>query len=265
MSYTPTEADYGKAVKASVTVTYSDKSTDTAEVTFNVAAKPTAKPMNLQYVIRYNNVVATVGKTATNAPVITDRDNDKLVKVPAGTTYTVDDKALTIAADGTVTYTPTEADYGKVVSATVTVTFPDGTKLTPGVAFSVASKQPVKPVETPREKLQTAVDAAAKLNEKAYTAASWTSFEQAAAAAKAVLANPNATDAQINAALTTLNAAKGALVAAKTDGGKTDGKTEPGKKPGLSNTGASVAMVALAAALIAGAGAALALARRARR
>ena len=261
VSYTPTEADYGKAVKASVTVTYSDKSTDTAEVTFNVAAKP----MNLQYVIRYNNVTTTVGKTATNAPVITDGDTDKLVKVPAGTTYTVDDKALTIAADGTVSYTPTEADYGKVLTATVTVTFPDGSKLTPGVAFSVKSKQPVKPVETPREKLQTAVDAAAKLNEKAYTAASWTSYEQAVAAAKAVLANPNATDAQINAALTTLNAAKGALVAAKTDGGKTDGKTEPGKKPGLSNTGASVAMVALAAALIAGAGAALALVRRARR
>lgn len=66
-------------------------------------------------------------------------------------------------------------------------------------------------VSVDKSALQTAVNAAPS-DASAYTAASWTAYQTALTAAKAVLNNANATQAEVNDALTDLNTAKAALV-----------------------------------------------------
>lgn len=74
--------------------------------------------------------------------------------------------------------------------------------------------------------LQAEVAAGEALVEGEYTPASWVNFESALAAAKAVLENPNATQAEVNTALANLQEARGNLVRLSpvlTDLGDTDG------------------------------------------
>ena len=70
---------------------------------------------------------------------------------------------------------------------------------------------PVTPEKPSKDDLQAAVDAAASLNEKDYTAETWKAYQAKVEAAKAVLADENATEEQIKTALTELNEAKGSL------------------------------------------------------
>lgn len=65
-----------------------------------------------------------------------------------------------------------------------------------------------------KTELQAGVTAAAALTQSDYTAATWSALAAALAGAQAVLANANATQAEVDQALTTLNAASAGLVKA---------------------------------------------------
>ena len=260
VSFTPTDAQAGKTVTATVTVTYSDKSTDTATVTFKVAAKtePEPKPgLSEQYAAAYPaSVAAKVGEKATAAVSFTK--GGTAADAPAGTTFAVAGDGFTVAADGTVSFTPTDAQAGKTVTATVTVTYSDKSTDTATVTFKVAAKTEPEPTD-PKADLRKEVESASKLDEKDYTADSWKVFAAALDNAKAVLEDKDATEAQISGALTTLKSATAALVKAGDTGKPDDGDKPSAGKPndkgnGLSKTGASVAVIGVAMLLLAAAG-----------
>ncbi|MFR3863748.1 MAG: Rib/alpha-like domain-containing protein [Bifidobacterium bifidum] len=261
VSFTPTDAQAGKTVTATVTVTYSDKSTDTATVTFTVAAKtePEPKPgLSEQYAAAYPaSVAAKVGEKATAAVSFTK--GGAAADAPAGTTFAVAGDGFTVAADGTVSFTPTDAQAGKTVTATVTVTYSDKSTDTATVTFTVAAKDPEPEPTDPKADLRKEVESASKLDEKDYTADSWKVFAAALDNAKAVLEDKDATEAQISGALTTLKSATAALAKADDTGKPDDGDKPSAGKPndkgnGLSKTGASVAVIGVAMLLLAAAG-----------
>ena len=264
VSFTPTDAQAGKTVTATVTVTYSDKSTDTATVTFKVAAKtePEPKPgLSEQYAAAYPaSVAAKVGEKATAAVSFTK--GGAAADAPAGTTFAVAGDGFTVAADGTVSFTPTDAQAGKTVTATVTVTYSDKSTDTATVTFKVADKtepEPKPEPTDPKADLRKEVESASKLDEKDYTADSWKVFAAALDNAKAVLEDKDATEAQISGALTTLKSATAALAKARDTGKPDDGDKPSAGKPndkgnGLSKTGASVAVIGVAMLLLAAAG-----------
>ena len=264
VSFTPTDAQAGKTVTATVTVTYSDKSTDTATVTFKVAAKtePSPEPgLSEQYAAAYPaSVAAKVGEKATAAVSFTK--GGTAADAPAGTTFAVAGDGFTVAADGTVSFTPTDAQAGKTVTATVTVTYSDKSTDTATVTFKVAAKtepEPKPEPTDPKADLRKEVESASKLDEKDYTADSWKVFAAALDNAKAVLEDKDATEAQISGALTTLKSATAALAKAGDTGKPDDGDKPSAGKPndkgnGLSKTGASVAVIGVAMLLLAAAG-----------
>ena len=264
VSFTPTDAQAGKTVTATVTVTYSDKSTDTATVTFKVAAKtePSPEPgLSEQYAAAYPaSVAAKVGEKATAAVSFTK--GGAAADAPAGTTFAVAGDGFTVAADGTVSFTPTDAQAGKTVTATVTVTYSDKSTDTATVTFKVAAKtepEPKPEPTDPKADLRKEVESASKLDEKDYTADSWKVFAAALDNAKAVLEDKDATEAQISGALTTLKSATAALAKAGDTGKPDDGDKPSAVKPndkgnGLSKTGASVAVIGVAMLLLAAAG-----------
>ena len=267
VSFTPTDAQAGKTVTATVTVTYSDKSTNTATVTFKVAAKtePSPEPgLSEQYAAAYPaSVAAKVGEKATAAVSFTK--GGAAADAPAGTTFAVAGDGFTVAADGTVSFTPTDAQAGKTVTATVTVTYSDKSTNTATVTFKVAAKtepEPKPEPTDPKADLRKEVESASKLDEKDYTADSWKVFAAALDNAKAVLEDKDATEAQISGALTTLKSATAALAKAGDTGKPDDGDKPSAGKPndkgdkgnGLSKTGASVAVIGAAMLLLAAAG-----------
>ena len=264
VSFTPTDAQAGKTVTATVTVTYSDKSTDTATVTFKVAAKTEPEPepgLSEQYAAAYPaSVAAKVGEKATAAVSFTK--GGAAADAPAGTTFAVAGDGFTVAADGTVSFTPTDAQAGKTVTATVTVTYSDKSTDTATVTFKVAAKtepEPKPEPTDPKADLRKEVESASKLDEKDYTADSWKVFAAALDNAKAVLEDKDATEAQISGALTTLKSATAALAKAGDTGKPDDGDKPSAVKPndkgnGLSKTGASVAVIGVAMLLLAAAG-----------
>ena len=267
VSFTPTDAQAGKTVTATVTVTYSDKSTDTATVTFKVAAKtePSPEPgLSEQYAAAYPaSVAAKVGEKATAAVSFTK--GGTAADAPAGTTFAVAGDGFTVAADGTVSFTPTDAQAGKTVTATVTVTYSDKSTDTATVTFKVAARtepEPKPEPTDPKADLRKEVESASKLDEKDYTADSWKVFAAALDNAKAVLEDKDATEAQISGALTTLKSATAALAKAGDTGKPDDGDKPSAGKPndkgdkgnGLSKTGASVAVIGVAMLLLAAAG-----------
>ena len=267
VSFTPTDAQAGKTVTATVTVTYSDKSTDTATVTFKVAAKtePSPEPgLSEQYAAAYPaSVAAKVGEKATAAVSFTK--GGAAADAPAGTTFAVAGDGFTVAADGTVSFTPTDAQAGKTVTATVTVTYSDKSTDTATVTFKVAAKtepEPKPEPTDPKADLRKEVESASKLDEKDYTADSWKVFAAALDNAKAVLEDKDATEAQISGALTTLKSATAALAKAGDTGKPDDGDKPSTGKPndkgdkgnGLSKTGASVAVIGVAMLLLSAAG-----------
>ena len=98
--------------------------------------------------------------------------------------------------------------------------------------------------ETPdKSGLENAVAEAGGLDQGSYTAESWQKYQEALANAQAVLADENAAQADIDAALQALNIAKAGLVKADGEGGQqggqSDGKPQGGqnsdKKPSSSN------------------------------
>ena len=129
-----------------------------------------------------------------------------------------------------------------------------------------------------KDKLKAAVDAAAKLKESDYTADSWAAFVKALDAAKAVLANDNATQEEINNATGALFKAEEALVkkaGTPTNPGKPSQPGVPakpgasgansgqnGSNAGVAKTGAAVTGISGAVMLLLAAGATLVIIRR---
>ena len=112
-----------------------------------------------------------------------------------------------------MSFTPTDAQAGKTVTATVTVTYSDKSTDTATVTFKVAAKtepEPKPEPTDPKADLRKEVESASKLDEKDYTADSWKAYSDALKAAKAKLVN--GTTDSVAAALTALTAAENALV-----------------------------------------------------
>lgn len=131
----------------------------------------------------------------------------------------------TVATVGTSTGVVTALTVGvATVSATV-----GGKSDTVQVTVQPA-QTPVPPAtDAEREPLRDAVAEAGKLNEAEYTADTWRPFAAALKDAKQTLENPNATAAQIVAALNRLDETRNTLV--KVDAGET------GQQPGAGNPG----------------------------
>ena len=227
--------------------------------------EPSPEPgLSEQYAAAYPaSVAAKVGEKATAAVSFTK--GGAAADAPAGTTFAVAGDGFTVAADGTVSFTPTDAQAGKTVTATVTVTYSDKSTDTATVTFKVAAKTEPSPKPEPTDPkadLRKEVESASKLDEKDYTADSWKVFAAALDNAKAVLEDKDATEAQISGALTTLKSATAALAKAGDTGKPDDGDKPSAGKPndkgdkgnGLSKTGASVAVIGVAMLLLAAAG-----------
>ena len=227
-------------------------------ITYTDADEPAPTPgLSEQYAAAYPaSVAAKVGEKATAAVSFTK--DGAAAGAPAGTTFAVAGDGFTVAADGTVSFTPTDAQAGKTVTATVTVTYSDKSTDTATVTFKVAAKTEPEPTD-PKADLRKEVESASKLDEKDYTADSWKVFAAALDNAKAVLEDKDATEAQISGALTTLKSATAALAKAGDTGKPDDGDKPSAGKPndkgnGLSKTGASVAVIGVAMLLLAAAG-----------
>ena len=230
-------------------------------ITYTDADEPSPEPgLSEQYAAAYPaSVAAKVGEKATAAVSFTK--GGAAADAPAGTTFAVVGDGFTVAADGTVSFTPTDAQAGKTVTATVTVTYSDKSTDTATVTFKVAAKTEPEPTD-PKADLRKEVESASKLDEKDYTADSWKVFAAALDNAKAVLEDKDATEAQISGALTTLKSATAALAKAGDTGKPDDGDKPSAGKPndkgdkgnGLSKTGASVAVIGVAMLLLAAAG-----------
>ena len=227
-------------------------------ITYTDADEPSPEPgLSEQYAAAYPaSVAAKVGEKATAAVSFTK--DGAAAGAPAGTTFAVAGDGFTVAADGTVSFTPTDAQAGKTVTATVTVTYSDKSTDTATVTFKVAAKTEPEPTD-PKADLRKEVESASKLDEKDYTADSWKVFAAALDNAKAVLEDKDATEAQISGALTTLKSATAALVKAGDTGKPDDGDKPSAGKPndkgnGLSKTGASVAVIGVAMLLLAAVG-----------
>ena len=231
-------------------------------ITYTDADEPSPKPgLSEQYAAAYPaSVAAKVGEKATAAVSFTK--GGAAADAPAGTTFAVAGDGFTVAADGTVSFTPTDAQAGKTVTATVTVTYSDKSTDTATVTFKVADRtepEPKPEPTDPKADLRKEVESASKLDEKDYTADSWKVFAAALDNAKAVLEDKDATEAQISGALTTLKSATAALAKAGDTGKPDDGDKPSAGKPydtgdGLSKTGASVAVIGVAMLLLAAAG-----------
>jgi len=231
-------------------------------ITYTDADEPSPEPgLSEQYAAAYPaSVAAKVGEKATAAVSFTK--GGAAADAPAGTTFAVAGDGFTVAADGTVSFTPTDAQAGKTVTATVTVTYSDKSTDTATVTFKVAAKTEPSPEPEPTDPkadLRKEVESASKLDEKDYTADSWKVFAAALDNAKAVLEDKDATEAQISGALTTLKSATAALAKAGDTGKPDDGDKPSAGKPndkgnGLSKTGASVAVIGVAMLLLAAAG-----------
>ena len=158
--------------------------------------------------------VAVTPKTAT----VEKGKTQKFSAAVAGENLTEADKAVTwtvtgttnantkIAADGTLTVAANET------AATLTVTATSKTDNTKKGSATVTVKTPSVTVTVNKTDLKKAIDAAAKLKKSKYTAKTWKTFNNALTAARNTYSNANATQAQVNAARTTLLNAQKKLI-----------------------------------------------------
>ncbi|MGN7478723.1 S-layer homology domain-containing protein [Solibacillus silvestris] len=119
---------------------------------------------------------------------------------------TADSASVTVNTDGTWSFTPPanlpDGEY------TITATATDGTNTaTKTHTFTIATAQAVN-----KTALQNKADEHLNLNAGNYTPYTWLNYNTALQQAQNVLANPNATQAEVDQALTELTAAQNALV-----------------------------------------------------
>ena len=238
---------------------------DTADVDVNI------KPINA--------TDATLTWNSSDASVATAEEEEDADGVATQSAKLVDTRTIHALKAGETTFTVTPA-----------VNAQDGVSTTFKVI--VTAKEP-EPVSVDKSKLQSAVDEAGKLDEKEYTADSWKAFAEQLESAKKVLADENATQADVDSAFKTLKSAQSGLV--KAGSGSTGGSASGGSgagnagnagnsgshdagdasigttngndsanddQSGLVSTGAGVALVTGVAALLVVASAVIAVLRR---
>lgn len=235
-----------------------------------------------------NATDATLVWASSDSSVATAEEQEDADGIATQSVKLVDSRTIHALKAGETTFTVTPAvNAENGVSATFKVI--------------VTAKEP-EPVSADKSKLQAAVDEAGKLDEKDYTADSWKVFTGQLESAKKVLADENATQDDVDSALKTLKDAQSGLVKAdsgstggSTSGGSSAGNTgntgnigntgntgsggshdasaastgaangndsANGGQLGLVSTGAGIALVAGVAALLAVAGAVIAVLRR---
>lgn len=235
-----------------------------------------------------NATDATLVWASSDSSVATSEEQEDADGIATQSAKLVDSRTIHALKAGETTFTVTPAvNAENGVSATFKVI--------------VTAKEP-EPVSADKSKLQAAVDEAGKLDEKDYTADSWKVFTGQLESAKKVLADENATQDDVDSALKTLKDAQSGLVKAdigstggSTSGGSSAGNTgntgnigntgntgsggshdasaastgaangndsANGGQLGLVSTGAGIALVAGVAALLAVAGAVIAVLRR---
>lgn len=232
-----------------------------------------------------NATDATLVWASSDSSVATAEEQEDADGIATQSVKLVDSRTIHALKAGETTFTVTPAvNAENGVSATFKVI--------------VTAKEP-EPVSADKSKLQAAVDEAGKLDEKDYTVDSWKVFTGQLESAKKVLADENATQDDVDSALKTLKDAQSGLV--KADSGSTGGSTSGGSSAGntgnigntgntgsggshdasaastgaangndsanggqlgLVGTGAGIALVAGVAALLAVAGAVIAVLRR---
>ena len=235
---------------------------DSADVDVNI------KPINA--------TDATLVWASSDSSVATAEEQEDADGVATQSAKLVDSRTIHALKAGETTFTVTPA-----------INAEDGVSATFKVI--VTAKEP-EPVSVDKSKLQAAVDEAGRLDEKDYTADSWKAFAGQLESAKKVLADGSATQADMDAAAKALKNAQSGLVKAgsgstggSTSGGSSTGNTgnsgshdsgaastgtangndsANGDQSGLVITGAGVALVAGVAALLAVAGAVIAVLRR---
>lgn len=235
---------------------------DSADVDVNI------KPINA--------TDATLVWASSDSSVATAEEQEDADGVATQSAKLVDSRTIHALKAGETTFTVTPA-----------INAEDGVSATFKVI--VTAKEP-EPVSVDKSKLQAAVDEAGRLDEKDYTADSWKAFAGQLESAKKVLADGSATQADVDAAAKALKSAQSGLVKAgsgstggSTSGGSSTGNTgnsgshdsgaastgtangndsANGDQSGLVITGAGVALVAGVAALLAVAGAVIAVLRR---
>ncbi len=235
---------------------------DSADVDVNI------KPINA--------TDATLVWASSDSSVATAEEQEDADGVATQSAKLVDSRTIHALKAGETTFTVTPA-----------INAEDGVSATFKVI--VTAKEP-EPVSVDKSKLQAAVDEAGRLDEKDYTADSWKAFAGQLESAKKVLADGSATQADVDAAAKALKSAQSGLVKAgsgstggSTSGGSSTGNTgnsgshdsgaastgtangndsANGDHSGLVITGAGVALVAGVAALLAVAGAVIAVLRR---
>lgn len=236
-----------------------------------------------------NATDATLVWASSDSSVATAEEQEDADGIATQSVKLVDSRTIHALKAGETTFTVTPAvNAENGVSATFKVI--------------VTAKEP-EPVSADKSKLQAAVDEAGKLDEKDYTVDSWKVFTGQLESAKKVLADENATQDDVDSALKTLKDAQSGLVKAdsgstggSTSGGSSAGNTgntgnigntgntgsggshdasaastgaangndsANGGQLGLVSTGAGIALVAGVAALLAVAGAVIAVLRRA--
>ena len=99
----------------------------------------------------------------------------------------------------------------------------------------VAAEKPDPEKPADKDALQAAVDNYSKYNKADYTADSWKKFEEALNNAKAVLADKDATQAEVDAALSSLNIAEDGLVLASNGNGDNNNGNGNGNDNGSGN------------------------------
>ena len=229
---------------------------DTADVDVNI------KPINA--------TDATLTWNSSDASVATAEEEEDADGVATQSAKLVDTRTIHALKAGETTFTVTPA-----------VNAEDGVSAT----FKVIVKaKDSESTSVDKSKLQSAVDEAGKLNEKDYTADSWKAFAGQLESAKKVLADANATQADVDAAAKALADAQSKLVKTGDDNGSgnngsgnnganagsNDSNNADGSDNGngsnsqskLSSTGTDVAMAAAAVVLLAAGGATIALLRR---
>ena len=235
---------------------------DSADVDVNI------KPINA--------TDATLVWASSDSSVATAEEQEDADGVATQSAKLVDSRTIHALKAGETTFTVTPA-----------INAEDGVSATFKVI--VTAKEP-EPVSVDKSKLQAAVDEAGRLDEKDYTADSWKAFAGQLKSAKKVLADGSATQADVDAAAKALKSAQSGLAKAgsgstggSTSGGSSTGNTgnsgshdsgaastgtangndsANGDQSGLVITGAGVALVAGVAALLAVAGAVIAVLRR---
>ncbi|MDY6049939.1 MAG: Rib/alpha-like domain-containing protein [Corynebacterium sp.] len=134
--------------KATVTVKYADRTTDTATITYTITRAQVTPPVPEKKLSELNNPAWTMPVITAGTPTTIDQTGD--TSMPEGTTYAITESSdpnvkWTIFQDtGQIEVTPTAKAAPGTYSATVNVTYSDGSSSEFDVTFTIQAA-PAKP------------------------------------------------------------------------------------------------------------------------